>query len=118
MNLIAENTGAAGAGAKERPILFSGHMVRALRAARVTANTPKPTQRSINHPQEAHMRMMNQAIEDAAAFTAFRDAMTQRHSDIAADKLPRENENRTQRRARERAERKAERKAANQKVRA
>lgn len=60
------------------------------------------------------MRMMNQAIEDAAAFKAFRDELTQRHSDITADKRPRENENRTQRRARERAERKA----ANKRVRA
>lgn len=60
------------------------------------------------------MRMMNQAIEDAAAFKAFRDELTRRHPDTAAEQQPRENENRAQRRARERAERKA----ANKKVRA
>ncbi|MGE0329733.1 MAG: hypothetical protein AB7P37_03460 [Ramlibacter sp.] len=60
------------------------------------------------------MRMMNRAIEDAADFTAFRDALTQRYPTTAAEQRPRENENRAQRRARERAERKA----ANKTVRA
>lgn len=59
------------------------------------------------------MRMMNRAIEDAADFTAFRDALTQRNPNLIEDEQqqPRENENRAQRRARERAERKAAKKA-------
>lgn len=58
------------------------------------------------------MRMMNRAIEDAADFTAFRDALTKPNQNIvAAEPQSRENGNRAQRRARERAERKAAKKA-------
>lgn len=58
------------------------------------------------------MEMLNRAIEDAADFKAFRDALTRRNDDlIEAESQPREGENRAQRRARERAERKAARKA-------
>lgn len=54
------------------------------------------------------MRMMNRAIEDASAFTAFRDALTRRNPNLTeAEQQPRDGENRAQRRARERAERKA-----------
>lgn len=54
------------------------------------------------------MEMLNRAIEDAADFKAFRDALTQRNPNvIEAEHQPRDGENRAQRRARERAERKA-----------
>lgn len=52
------------------------------------------------------MEMLNRAIEDAADFKAFRDALTQRNQN-PAQHLPIDGENRAQRRARERAERKA-----------
>lgn len=54
------------------------------------------------------MEMLNRAIEDAADFKAFREALTKR-SDLIRDEVNalREGENRAQRRARERAERKA-----------
>jgi hypothetical protein len=54
------------------------------------------------------MQMLNRAIEDAADFKAFRDALTKRQ-DLIRDEVnaTREGENRAQRRARERAERKA-----------
>jgi hypothetical protein len=57
------------------------------------------------------MEMLNRAIEDAADFKAFRDALTRRNDLIEAEHQPREGENRAQRRARERAERKAAKKA-------
>jgi hypothetical protein len=54
------------------------------------------------------MRALNQAYEDAAAFTAFRDALTQEQEILLEDEQRRrQGENRAQRRARERAERKA-----------
>lgn len=58
------------------------------------------------------MEMLNRAIEDAADFKAFRDALTRRNPNIIeAEHQQRGAENRAQRRARERAERKAARKA-------
>lgn len=52
------------------------------------------------------MRMLNRAIEDAADFSAFRDALMQRNPSTPEPERI-DGENRTQRRARERAERKA-----------
>lgn len=54
------------------------------------------------------MRALNRAIEDAADFSAFRDALTRRNPNLieAEQQQPRDGENRAQRRARERAERK------------
>lgn len=52
------------------------------------------------------MKMLNRAIEDAADFRAFRDAMTKPANPIEAEARTGP-ENRKQRRARERAERKA-----------
>lgn len=58
------------------------------------------------------MEMLNRAIEDAADFKAFRDALTRRNDNlIEAEHRRREGENRAQRRVRERAQRKAARKA-------
>jgi hypothetical protein len=55
--------------------------------------------------------MFNRAIEDAADFSEFRDALTRRNLDLVEAEQRRENESRGQRRARERAERKAATKA-------
>lgn len=52
------------------------------------------------------MRMLNKAIEDAAEFGAFRDALMQRKPNPPTPERI-DGESRMQRRARERAERKA-----------
>ena len=52
------------------------------------------------------MEMLNRAIEDAADFKAFRDALTRRNPNFI-EVRERTGENRKERRARERAERKA-----------
>jgi hypothetical protein len=52
------------------------------------------------------MRMLNRAIEDAADFGAFRDALMARNP-TAPEPARRDGEGRTARRARDRAERKA-----------
>lgn len=52
------------------------------------------------------MEMLNRAIEDAADFKAFREALTKRN-DLVIEAKERSGENRKERRARERAERKA-----------
>ena len=65
------------------------------------------------------MRMLNQAIEDAAAFSEFRDALTRRNPNVITDgtnaadpAAPKhQGESRQQYRARMRAEQKAAKKA-------